>query len=136
MIEETITRQVDFCDVDSTGVMWHGNYCKYYEAARCYLLDKLGISYKEIQKNNHQIPLVQLSIKYSSPCYFSQELLITAQLVNTHHFLEFQYFIRDKETGKILSKAESKHAYYDRIKQKALINPPEFIVAKINNIQN
>ena len=57
-MQETIVRRIDFCDVDMTGVMWHGNYCKYYEEARCQLLEKLGFSYQEIYKRHYQIPLV------------------------------------------------------------------------------
>ncbi len=134
MIEETITRRIEFCDVDLTGVMWHGNYCKYYEAARCQLLNKLGFSYNEIRRNNHQIPLVQLSIRYSKPCRYDQEITVTAKLVKYSPFLEFQYVIKDKASGQTLSKAETKHAFYNSITQKALFKPPEFIANKLKLI--
>jgi len=33
---------VEFFDVDSMQIVWHGNYLKYMERARCALLDKIG----------------------------------------------------------------------------------------------
>lgn len=132
-MQETIIRRIDFCDVDMTGVMWHGNYCKYYEDARCHLLKKLGFSYQEIYERNHQIPLICLKIKYSRPCYFDQEISVTAELVKADHFLVIKYIIKDNETGKLISKAETKHAFYDAQKKRALINAPEFIRQKIQN---
>lgn len=135
-MKETITRRIDFCDVDMTGVMWHGNYCRYYEDARCQLLKKLGLSYQEIYERNYQIPLVHLEIKYSRPCRFDQEIIITAELVRADHFLVIKYVIKDKETGKVMSSAETKHAFYDGQKGRALINAPKFIIEKLKEKWN
>ena len=132
-MQETIVRRIDFCDVDMTGVMWHGNYCKYYEEVRCQLLKKLGFSYQEIYKRNHQIPVICLKIKYSRPCRFDQEVAITAELVKADHFLVIRYTIEDRETGVLLSQAETKHAFYDGNKKHALINAPEFITEKLRS---
>lgn len=135
-MQETITRRIDFCDVDMTGVMWHGNYCRYYENARCQLLKKLGFSYQEIYNRDYQIPLVNLEIKYSRPCRFDQEVTVTAELVKADHFLVIKYVIKDKETGKIMSTAKTKHAFYDGQKGRALINTPKFITEKLKENGN
>ena len=34
-IKETIEFQIEFYDVDSMQVAWHGNYAKFMEVARC-----------------------------------------------------------------------------------------------------
>ena len=135
-MQETIVRRIDFCDVDMTGVMWHGNYCKYYEEARCQLLEKLGFSYQEIYKRHYQIPLICLKIKHSRPCHFDQEVAITAELVKADHFLVIKYIIKDQRTGTLLSKAETKHAFYDGNKKRALINTPKFIEEKLKGLNS
>src|SRR5690625_7911324 len=38
IIELTVT----FYDVDSMDIVWHGHYLKYFEDARCCLLDEIG----------------------------------------------------------------------------------------------
>lgn len=34
--------KVEFYDLDPMDVVWHGNYVKYLEVARCDMLSKLG----------------------------------------------------------------------------------------------
>ncbi|MBQ2464452.1 MAG: hypothetical protein II507_05635 [Treponema sp.] len=41
-ISEEIVFNVEFYDVDSMRIVWHGNYVKYMEASRCALLNKIG----------------------------------------------------------------------------------------------
>ena len=47
LISEETEISAEFFDVDAMQVVWHGNYVKYLEIARCALLDKIGYGYKE-----------------------------------------------------------------------------------------
>ena len=42
VLQAEIELVVPFFDVDMMEVVWHGHYVKYFEEARCALLDKLG----------------------------------------------------------------------------------------------
>ena len=48
-IETTYKTQVEFYDLDPMNVVWHGNYVKYLEAARCDFLAKVGCTYDDIK---------------------------------------------------------------------------------------
>ena len=37
------TFKIDFFEVDSMRIAWHGNYVNYFERARCALLEKIGM---------------------------------------------------------------------------------------------
>ena len=50
LLEAEMPFKVEFYDVDTMGVVWHGNYIKYMEAVRCVLLDKIGYGYSEMMK--------------------------------------------------------------------------------------
>ena len=50
LISEETEVSAEFFDVDAMQVVWHGNYVKYLEIARCALLDKIGYGYKEMVK--------------------------------------------------------------------------------------
>ena len=39
---------VPFYDLDPKNVVWHGNYVKYLEVARCDLLSKIGYTYDDM----------------------------------------------------------------------------------------
>ena len=41
-IETQYKLKVEFYDLDPMNVVWHGNYLKYLEAARCDMLEKIG----------------------------------------------------------------------------------------------
>ena len=37
--------EIQFFDVDSMNIMWHGHYVKYLEMARCAFLDEIHYTY-------------------------------------------------------------------------------------------
>ena len=61
--EETKVR-VEFFDVDSMDVCYHGNYVKFLETARCNLLDKIGYGYNQMRATNYVFPVTTLNLKY------------------------------------------------------------------------
>ena len=129
----TIKRRVDFCDIDSMGVMWHGSYCRYLEDARCRLLEKIGFPYQVMEGEGYQIPIVSLSIKYSKPCCFDQEIEVTATLSEYKHFLIINYVICDSVSHKKFASAETKHAVYDILAGKAVLGLPKFMKDCLEN---
>ena len=49
VLQAEIEMVVPFFDVDMMEVVWHGHYVKYFEEARCALLDKLGHNYRQMR---------------------------------------------------------------------------------------
>ena len=45
LLSATTELEVQFFDVDSMRVVWHGNYVKYLEVARCELLKLFDYNY-------------------------------------------------------------------------------------------
>ena len=68
---------VQFYDLDPMNVVWHGNYIKYLERARCDLLYKLGYGYDSMAKDGIMYPVATMDLKFIKPCYFNQKLKIT-----------------------------------------------------------
>ena len=58
---EEIVFPVEFYDVDSMRVVYHGNYVNYMEKGRCALLDKIGFGYHEMEKAGYMFPVVDTS---------------------------------------------------------------------------
>lgn len=128
---KTITKNVSFCDIDVTGAMWHGNYAKYFEEARCALLEKIGIPYEVILSKEYEIPIISMKIKYISPCRYNQKLDIEASLSRSEHLLIVNHEMRDFYTKKILSKAETRHMAFCLKTKKGTLTLPDFILEKI-----
>jgi acyl-CoA thioester hydrolase len=63
MISAEIAVVAQFYDLDPMKVVWHGNYARYLEQARCALLEKLGYSYQEMEQSGYVWPIVDLRVK-------------------------------------------------------------------------
>ncbi|WP_234400451.1 acyl-CoA thioesterase [Campylobacter concisus] len=108
-ISHVSTFKVAFFDVDSMEVMWHGNYVKYLEMARCELLDKLGYNYIAMKKDGFAFPIVKLDVKYVRPAFFNDVIKVSTTLSECETFLKFHYLI-ENEKGEKLSEANTAQA--------------------------
>ena len=65
--------------VDHAGVMCHGNYFNWLEESRINALSEVGISYFELTKNGLDLPLINTSIKYKSPLFLGEKIIIESE---------------------------------------------------------
>jgi len=100
-----IAIKVQFYDLDPMQVVWHGNYARYFEQARCELMDSIGYSFREMEESGYLWPIVDMRIKYVRPLRFGQKLAVTAVITEFENRLKIDYRIRDRETGETLTKA-------------------------------
>ena len=66
-------------DADHAGVMWHGKYFNWLEESRINALSEVGISYFELTKNGLDLPLINTSIKYKSPLFLGEKIIIESE---------------------------------------------------------
>ena len=51
--------EIQFFDVDSMNIMWHGHYVKYLEMARCAFLDEIHYTYDVMKEKGYGWPIVR-----------------------------------------------------------------------------
>ena len=107
MIKADILCQAQFYDLDPMHVVWHGNYAKFFELARCALLEKIGYSYTDMAASGHVWPVVELSVKYIGPIVLAQNIRVEASLAEYENRLRITYKIFDVQTGKTLTKGQT-----------------------------
>jgi acyl-CoA thioester hydrolase len=105
MLSAEATIQAQFYDLDPMNVVWHGNYPRFFERARCALLDLIGYNYSEMRQSGFAWPIVDMRIKYVRPIIFAQNIVVTATLAEYENRLKIDYRIRDRATGEVLTKA-------------------------------
>lgn len=96
----TIEYTTSFHDTDAMGVVWHGNYLKFFEKAREALFQKFNYGYQEMIDSGYLWPIVDTRIKYISPTIAEQTLKIVATLVEYEHRIKINYLILDAKTEK------------------------------------
>lgn len=105
--QNSIDLQIPFHDVDMMEVVWHGHYVKYFEIARCALLEKIDYNYPQMRDSGYAWPVIDLSIRYVQPAVFGQIITVRAQIVEWENRLKINYLITDKDTGLRLTKGHS-----------------------------
>jgi acyl-CoA thioester hydrolase len=107
MISAEAIAKIQFYDVDAMQVVWHGNYARFLELARCALLEKIGYSYPEMARSGYFWPIVDMRIKYVRPVRMAQQIRLTATLLEYENRLRIDYRIVDATSGDLLSKAQT-----------------------------
>ena len=105
--------QVPFFDVDSMYMAWHGHYAKYFELARCDLLEKIGHDYDAMFASGYSWPVVDMRIRYMRPLRFNQYARIAATLRRWDQQLRISYVIRERDTGAKMARGYTLQAPID-----------------------
>lgn len=121
---ETIIK-VEFYDLDPMGIVWHGNYIKYIEQARCDLLERLGYSYVDIKKDGFAYPIAKMEAKFIKPAYFRQELKVIAALEEYEPALSIKYTIFDAQTGEKIFAAKTMQICINATTMESVYTVPE-----------
>ncbi|MGZ9896960.1 acyl-CoA thioesterase [Shewanella gaetbuli] len=122
---------IPFHDVDSMGITWHGNYLRYFEVARCKLLDKLGYNYRQMQASGYAWPVVDAQIKYVKTSTFDQQVTVKAAIVEWENRLKINYQIIDTATGERITKGYTIQAAVDMKTQELCFVTPDVFQQKI-----
>ena len=109
--------------------VYHGNYVKYFEIGRIAWLKKLGISYKQMEKDGVMLPVIELKINFKQPASFDDKLILITRLKSIpSYMIEFEYSIlRDNE---LITKGYTKLVFLNSKTNKP-IRCPKFILDKI-----
>lgn len=99
--------EIPFHDVDSAQVAWHGHYSKYFEVARCALLDRIDYNYLQMSESGYFWPVIDMRIRYVGSARFQQKVRVTATLAEWENRLRINYLITDLATGKRLTKGHT-----------------------------
>ena len=116
---------VPFHDVDSMFVVWHGHYLKYFEIARCKLLEQFGYNYNQMRESGYAYPVVESHIRYVHGIVFAQKIRVRATLSEWENRLKIDYTIFDNATGKRLTKGHTVQVAVNMdSRELCLVSPP------------
>ena len=96
-----------FHDCDPMHVVWHGNYFKYFEVARCALLQRHDYDYPQMRDSGYIWPGVDARVKYIRPLLYGQALRVRATITEWENRLKIAYEILDAGSGKVLTRAHT-----------------------------
>lgn len=122
---------VQFYDLDPMNVVWHGNYIKYLETARCDLLSKIGYDYDNMREDGIAYPVATMDLKFIKPCTFNQKLRVVSSVEEIEPCLIIKYMIYDALTGEKLFKAKTMQICIDVHSKESVYSAPERLKEKL-----
>lgn len=130
LLEAEMPFKVEFYDVDTMGVVWHGNYIKYMEAVRCVLLDKIGYGYSEMMKEGFAFPVITINLKYVRSLVFGENAVIKAYLLEYKDRLRIKYEVFNS-AGMVATKGETIQIAVDWNTKETQFESPELFVQRV-----
>ena len=131
MISAEVIVNAQFYDLDPMQIVWHGNYARFLEQARCALLDKIGFGYREMADTGYLWPVVDLRIKYVRPIRFGQEVRVTATMAEYEYRLKIDYRLTDAASGEVLTKAHTIQVAVDAATKELCFQSPAVLYEKV-----
>lgn len=120
--------RVIFGDTDQMGVVYYGNYMRFFESARAHYWRALGRSYQDLIAWGVAMPVVEAHCNYKRPAHYEDLLIVETRVSEVRAAsLRFAYVI--KRDGAVLAEGYTRHAIIDNAgKPRAL---PEVMKAMI-----
>jgi len=135
ILSASVDIEVPFHDCDPMQVVWHGNYARYLEVARCALLRKIDYDYLDMQDSGYVWPIVDMRTKFVGSALFAQMITVDAHLVEYESRLKIEYLISCKSTGKKLTKAHTVQVAVDLASKEMQFVSPDIVLAKLREKQ-
>lgn len=116
---------VPFHDVDMIGVAWHGHYAKYFEVARCALLERLDYGYDQMRESGFMWPVIDMRVRYIKPMRFGQKVICKATLREWENRMLIDYVLTDATSGQRLTKGSTSQVAVDMTTgEMCFVSPP------------
>ena len=125
ILSHEITLTPAFHDLDPMNVVWHGNYLRYFELARCALLQQIDYDYPQMSASGYAWPIVDVRVKYIRPLRYGQPVIVRATFVEWENRLLIDYEMRDALSGARLTKGYTIQVAVDLATQEMqYVSPP------------
>jgi acyl-CoA thioester hydrolase len=122
---------IPFHDVDPMGVVWHGNYFRYFEIAREALLKQFDYGYRHMQASGYVWPIVDTRVKYIAPVLFEQQIIVCAELEEYENRLRIGYRILDAQSGQLTTRGHTIQVAVDIASKEMCFVSPQVLLDNI-----
>lgn len=91
--ETTVELEVPFRDIDMMGIVWHGRYFNYMEAARTELLRACGLDGGDLIGTRFAFFVIETRCRHAFPLFYGDRVRVTAWLRDVKRRINIAYEI-------------------------------------------
>ena len=114
-LPEVARVRVIYGDTDQMGMVYYGNYLRYFEIARNEFLRRAGAPYRAFEEQHGlRLPVVEATVRYRRPARYDDEIGIHAAVPEVRGAsARFVYQLRRVADGELLVEGHTIHACID-----------------------
>jgi acyl-CoA thioester hydrolase len=134
IITETKIR-VYYQDTDQMGVVYYGNYARYYEIGRTEMIREMGFTYKQLEEMKILLPARSLKVNYFKSAFYD-DLLTIRTIVEAIPKVKFPIKTEIyNEKGELINSGETVLAFFSAETNKP-VAAPKFFTDEMTRIFN
>lgn len=126
---------VPFFDIDPMNIVWHGHYVKYFELARCAVLDKISYGYSAMKDSGYSWPVIEMRVRYVKSATLGQKIICKATIVEHENRLKIAYEITNAASKVRLTKGHSVQVAIDMGDNEMQLVSPKILYEKVEAVQ-
>jgi acyl-CoA thioester hydrolase len=128
--ETRVELEVPFHDVDAMGVVWHGHYLKYLEAARTALLRSCGLDAGDLIGGRYGLFVIESRCRHSYPLFYRDRVAVTAWVRDVAHRIFIAYEVANLTHQRRAARAHTVLATTD-LQRNLLLETPDEIQRRL-----
>jgi len=126
-LKAEIHLNIRFSETDAMGVVWHGNYLKFFEDAREHFGEKYKMSYLDVYNNGYLTPIVKSEINHKKTLDYGNKVRVEISLEFTraakiiHHYKVF-----NSESNEICATGTTIQVFMEEKSREMMLTYPNF----------
>lgn len=119
--------KIRFSETDAMGVVWHGNYLKFFEDGREFFGEKFELSYLEIYQKGFLTPLVKTEVNHKKTLHYGDSVRIETSLEFSksakiiHHYKVF-----NASTNEVCATGKTVQVFMENDSRDMILSFPSF----------
>jgi len=104
--------KIQYYETDQMKIVHHSNYIRWFEEARCAVLDSIGCGYDVVEQRGIVSPVLGVSAEYKSMSRFGETVIVSTEVSYYNGFrFNISYTVTDRESGAVRCTGETKHCF-------------------------
>jgi len=113
--ETTSSVRVRYAETDKMGVVYYSNYLVWFEIGRTDWLRATGLTYREIEADGIQLPVIEAHCEYRQGARYDDEVEIKTRANKLSPVrIQFDYEVTRRADAAVLAMGHTVHATVDR----------------------
>lgn len=119
--------RVRFNEADPLGIVWHGNYLKYFEDGRESFGEQYNLGYLDIHGKGYVVPIVNINCNFKKSLKFGESGIIETTFINSAAAkIIFEYKIYKHDSLELIAEGTTTQVFLDSKTNELQLCVPDF----------